>query len=103
MRISDWSSDVCSSDLSTVQTRPKAQPSGINPGFCIDLNQEFWADDPEIVPDSEPRNRIRGIVTIVHRTNDDLIWAADASPDILNSPLHRLIQFRFQFSGNRQR
>src|SRR3546814_15362773 len=91
MRISDWSSDVCSSDLSTVQTAPKAQPSGINPGLCSVLNQEFWADDPEIVPDSEPRNRIRGIVTIVHRTNDDLIWAADASPDILNRSEERRV------------
>src|SRR3546814_2949525 len=42
MRISDWSSDVCSSDLPAVDDRA-AEEFGIEQRSCTDLAADWWA------------------------------------------------------------
>src|SRR3546814_14044405 len=42
MRISDWSSDVCSSDLKALREKGVAFPNDFRPQHCAaDLHQEF--------------------------------------------------------------
>src|SRR3546814_12260718 len=45
MRISDWSSDVCSSDLTTVQSRiERLQRSGVIAGYTVRVADDFERD-----------------------------------------------------------
>src|SRR3546814_6073483 len=52
MRISDWSSDVCSSDLAPMVLRLKARESRSPPGLP-------WAEKPKTKPDPGQQNITR--------------------------------------------
>src|SRR3546814_1326434 len=64
MRISDWSSDVCSSDLVSLEYAPKFAAAG---AVVIDNSSAFRYDDdvPLVVAEVNPEamaNRPRGII-----------------------------------------
>src|SRR3546814_16776287 len=49
MRISDWSSDVCSSDLAKAFKRPSASGRDVAFHFCPDCGSSLWWE-PERLP-----------------------------------------------------
>src|SRR3546814_6465232 len=63
MRISDWSSDVCSSDLEALRrgTREHRSTAGIERRDCCERHHQGGEDEPEARPARETSPRLRDI------------------------------------------
>src|SRR3546814_11389156 len=85
MRISDWSSDVCSSDLVSLEYAPKFAAAG---AVVIDNSSAFRYDDdvPLVVAEVNPEamaNRPRGIIANPNCSTMQLLVAL--------SPIHHAV------------
>src|SRR3546814_13227468 len=89
MRISDWSSDVCSSDLARIQKIAR----------CIN-DEEAWIS--RIFMRSDGRCRIGEgpfpiplmMVNVIHYCEHPLFWGCAAYPPSLNNPLTKDLAIR---------
>src|SRR3546814_6302056 len=104
MRISDWSSDVCSSDLSRCasgteprvprgpQCGPRSRPRGGRMGYNVRFRRSACMSDP-IPTDAELRSIVDAVGTRLRESRDLLVTAesctggriAKTAPDIAGS------------------
>src|SRR3546814_27096 len=78
MRISDWSSDVCSSDLSTpAPAKPRCAGRSRCPARPCSTHSNGWAGPPRPRPDRVPR---RAVLTEAQRAA--LLALPESEPDL---------------------
>src|SRR3546814_13028418 len=72
MRISDWSSDVCSSDLSSVASEGTSVSGNMNRAQIETIVHDYILAHPEIIPQAIERLQAKRTASLVDRHRTEL-------------------------------
>src|SRR3546814_9429262 len=72
MRISDWSSDVCSSDLSSVASEGTSVSGNMNRAQIETIVHDYILAHPEIIPQAIERLQAKRTASLVDRHHTEL-------------------------------